>query len=153
MFSSNKTLNFRRWKVSRSPKYGNSQSAPRRALISNDQISWDAFFPDYSPVTLNLDAKTQVRNPVGRTGIAGCGFLENRGENQKFVFVIRDENQILLDENGKSLPVEIIENGRISKFLKRKGLNIQELQFGTIDSEWNTGEINCKSFVIISIFR
>jgi len=65
--------------------------------------------------------------------------LENLGENRKYVFVIRDEDQILLDKNEKSLPAEMIENGRISKFLKRKGLNNQELQFGIIDSEWNTG--------------
>ena len=58
----------------------------------------------------------------------------NLGENHKFVFVIRDEEQILLDKNGKSLPVEIIENGRISKFLKRKGIKTQELQFGIIYS-------------------
>ena len=94
-----------------------------------------------------------MRNPCGRTGIAGCGFLENLGENHKFVFVIRDEKQILLDKNGKSLPVEIIKNGRISKFLKRKGLKTQELQFGIIDSEWNTGELKRKINLFNFMFR
>ena len=138
-------INFRSWNLSRSPIYGNSQSAPHRAPISDDKISWDASFPDYSPVTLTLAAKTEVRNPCGRTGIAGCGFLEKLGENHKIVFVIRDEEQILLDKNGKCLPAEIIENCRISQFLKRKGLKSQELQFGIIDSELNTGKLQKKT--------
>jgi hypothetical protein len=138
-------INFRSWKLSRSKKYGNSQSAPCRALIGDDQISWDASFPDYSPVTLTLPEKTQVRNPLGRTGIAGIGYLEKLGENHKIVFVIRDEEQILLDKNGKCLPAEIIENCRISQFLKRKGLKSQELQFGIIDSELNTGKLQKKT--------
>ena len=89
-----------------------------------------------------------MRNPFGRTGIAGSGFLEKLGENYKIVFVIRDEEQILLDKNGKSLPVEIIEDCRISKLLKRKGLKSQELQFGIIDSEWNTGKFQKKQLFI-----
>jgi hypothetical protein len=86
-----------------------------------------------------------VRNPLGRTGIAGIGYLEKLGENHKIVFVIRDEEQILLDKNGKCLPAEIIENCRISQFLKRKGLKSQELQFGIIDSELNTGKLQKKT--------